>query len=181
MRCRHFFSTFVVSFLGSQDNKLALAKTQAKRQQSVCKQWINIQVLFFLQGHFDPYLWTAFPFRDLLFLPTIRLLSTLHLQLHKWSPKQWSMCVLGAEILPPSRWTGIATTAVVGKRPAIATWWRTALMARCGALLPSGWEDPSCLPIFLKEIWNGSTFVKTEDTAPEIFKQSSRCCKNKCL
>lgn len=63
----------------------------------------------------------CFSLRDLLFSPTIRRLSTLHLQPHKLSPKRWSTCALGAEILPHSRWTGITSTAVVGEPPAIAT------------------------------------------------------------
>lgn len=52
------------------------------------------------------------------------------------------MCVLGAEILQPSPWTGITTTAVVGKRPFTATWWWAALIA-CPAC-PAPWSMERC-------------------------------------
>ena len=63
----------------------------------------------------------AFSSRDLLFSLIIRISSIQHQQLHKLSPKQWSTFVQGAEILQHRLWTGIMTTAVVGKQPVSAT------------------------------------------------------------
>lgn len=59
--------------------------------------------------------------RDLLFSLIIRISSIQHQQLHKLLPKQWSMFVQGAEILQHRLWTGIMTTAVMGKQPVNAT------------------------------------------------------------
>lgn len=63
----------------------------------------------------------AFSSRDLLFSLIIRISSIQHQQLHKLLPKQWSMFVQGAEILQHRLWTGIMTTAVMGKQPVNAT------------------------------------------------------------
>lgn len=63
----------------------------------------------------------VFSSRDLLFSLIIRISSIQHQQLHKLLPKQWSMFVQGAEILQHRLWTGIMTTAVMGKQPVNAT------------------------------------------------------------
>lgn len=83
--------------------------------------WITMPLPSSFKSHCLSQVRICFSLRDLLFNPTIRRLSTLHLQPHKLSPKRWSTCALGAEILPRSQWIGITSTAVVGEPPAIAT------------------------------------------------------------
>lgn len=68
--------------------------------------------------------------RDLLFSLIIRISSIQHQQLHKLLPKQWSMFVQGAEILRHRLWTGITTTAVMGKQPVNATLCRATFMTQ---------------------------------------------------
>lgn len=68
--------------------------------------------------------------RDLLFSLIIRISSIQHQQLHKLLPKQWSMFVQGAEILRHRLWTGIMTTAVMGKQPVNATLCRATFMTQ---------------------------------------------------
>lgn len=79
--------------------------------------WITMPLPSSFKSHCLSQVRICFSLRDLLFNPTIRRLSTLHLQPHKLSPKRWSTCALGAEILPRSQWIGITSTAVVGEPP----------------------------------------------------------------
>lgn len=98
--------------------------------------------------------------RDLLFSLIIRISSIQHQQLHKLLPKQWSMFVQGAEILQHRLWTGIMTTAVMGKQPVNATLcWATFMTQEYDREFGNSIGAPFPT-MFLKCICDGHIFIQ---------------------
>lgn len=116
----------------------------------------------------------VFSSRDLLFSLIIRISSIQHQQLHKLLPKQWNMFVQGAEIRQHRLWTGIMTTAVMGKQPVNATLcWATFMTKVHDREL--GNSIVACFPtVFLKWIYSSVSLLWENKCSTHIF--SRHCC-----